>query len=98
MLMDAWADGLKYFLATHLIVRPRVITHFEPWMVMSFTEGSIGGDIERIDLDDLAAFYGKRPKVASADPDTEPRGSNGIAIAPKLTTDGGSLLLINPHT
>ena len=61
---------------------------------MSFTEGSIGGDIERIDLDQLEGFYGKKAKVASAEPDTEPRGSNGIAIAPKLTSDGGALLLI----
>jgi acyl-homoserine-lactone acylase len=28
----------------------------------------------------------------------ERQGSNGIAIAPKLTVDGSSLLLINPHT
>src|ERR671921_1215688 len=52
-LMDAWADGLNYFLATHPQVKPRALTRFEPWMVMSFTEGSIGGDIERIDLDQL---------------------------------------------
>ena len=97
-LMDAWADGLNYFLATHSNVRPRVLTRFEPWMIMSFTEGSIGGDIERIDLKQLADFYGKKPKVAFAAADIEPRGSNGIAIAPKLTSDGGSLLLINPHT
>ena len=97
-LMDAWADGLNYFLASHPNVHPRVLTHFEPWMAMSFTEGSIGGDIERIDLDQLEGFYGKKAKVASAEPDTEPRGSNGIAIAPKLTSDGGALLLINPHT
>jgi acyl-homoserine-lactone acylase len=98
-LMDAWADGLNYFLATHPEVKPRVIKRFEPWMALSFTEGSIGGDIERIDLDKLAAFYGGKPKLASAAPDTEPRGSNGIAIAPKITTPGtGALLLINPHT
>jgi acyl-homoserine-lactone acylase len=97
-LMNAWADGLNYFLATHPNVRPRVLRRFEPWMALSFTEGSIGGDIERIDLDKLQAFYTGKPKLASAAPDTEPRGSNGIAIAPKLTTDGGALLLINPHT
>lgn len=98
-LMDAWADGLNYFLATHPNVHPKVLTRFEPWMVMSFTEGSIGGDIEQIDLDKLAAFYGGRPpRVASASQDKADQGSNGIAIAPKLTADGGSLLLINPHT
>ncbi|HZC37094.1 MAG TPA: penicillin acylase family protein [Sphingomicrobium sp.] len=98
-LMDAWADGLNYFLATHPSVHPRVLTHFEPWMVMSFTEGSIGGDIERIDLNKLAAFYGgKPPRLASVAEDQADQGSNGLAIAPKLTSDGGTLLLINPHT
>src|SRR5207342_1034263 len=46
-LMNAWADGLNDYLATHPDVHPRVIHHFEPWMALSFTEGSIGGDIER---------------------------------------------------
>src|SRR6266403_4834327 len=46
-LMDAFADGLNYFLDKHPEVKPRVITHFEPWMALSFPEGSIGGDIER---------------------------------------------------
>jgi len=97
-LMDAWADGLNYFLATHPEVRPRVLTRFEPWMVMSFTEGSIGGDIEDIDLDQLKAFYSGQPIAAALPPRVERQGSNGIAIAPKLTADGGALLLINPHT
>lgn len=101
-LMTAWADGLNYYLATHPNVRPKVLTHFEPWMALSFTEGSIGGDIERISLNDLAAFYGKT-SVAVAEENVgpvprEPRGSNGIAIAPKNTVGGHALLLINPHT
>jgi acyl-homoserine-lactone acylase len=57
-LMDAWADGLNFYLATHPDVKPRVITKFEPWMALSFSEGSIGGDIERVNLRDLEAFYG----------------------------------------
>jgi acyl-homoserine-lactone acylase len=101
-LMNAWADGLNYYLATHPDVHPRVITHFEPWMALSFSEGSIGGDIERVSLKDLQAFYGKSTDaVAFVDPPSswaEPTGSNGIAIAPKLTADGHALLLINPHT
>ena len=57
-LMDAWSDGLNYFLSTHSAVHPKVIRHFEPWMALSFTEGSIGGDIETIDLKQLEKFYG----------------------------------------
>jgi acyl-homoserine-lactone acylase len=96
-LMGAWANGLNYYLATHPEVHPRVLTRFEPWMALSFTEGSIGGDIERADLTRLAAFYGER-HAALPPPDEEPRGSNGIAVAPALTRDGHALLLINPHT
>src|SRR2546423_12632255 len=47
-LMNGWADGLNYYLATHSSVTPRVIRRFEPWMALSFSEGSIGGDIARI--------------------------------------------------
>jgi acyl-homoserine-lactone acylase len=98
LLMDSWAAGLNYYLATHPQVKPRVLKRFEPWMALSFTEGSIGGDIERIDLQQLAQFYGDTTKVADAPLDPERRGSNGIAIAPALTKDGKALLLINPHT
>jgi len=97
-LMDAWADGLNYFLATHPDVHPRALTRFEPWMALSFTEGSIGGDIERIDLKQLEAFYSNKPIAAALAPRVERQGSNGIAIAPKITADGKALLLINPHT
>ncbi len=45
-LMTAWADGLNFYLAKNPQVKPRVITRFEPWMALSFSEGSIGGDIE----------------------------------------------------
>ncbi|MDE1939088.1 MAG: penicillin acylase family protein [Alphaproteobacteria bacterium] len=101
-LMNAWADGLNYYLATHTDVKPRVIRHFEPWMALSFTEGSIGGDIERVPLSQLQDFYGKQ-KLGMTDDERglvfhEPRGSNGIAIAPSDTKDGHALLLINPHT
>jgi len=101
-LMNAWADGLNFYLAKHPNVKPRVITHFEPWMALSFSEGSIGGDIERVMLSQLEDFYGNR-KLGMTDDERglifhEPRGSNGIAISPSDTRDGHALLLINPHT
>lgn len=101
-LMTGWADGLNYYLLTHPEVKPRVIKKFEPWMALSFSEGSIGGDIERVALKPLAAFYGQN-QLAMADTANpglfrEPSGSNGIAIAPANTVNGKALLLINPHT
>ena len=102
-LMDAWADGLNFYLHTHPEVKPRVLTRFEPWMPLTFSEGSIGGDIESISLDGLRAFYGDSAGPPSSTglteptPD-EPTGSNGFAIAPANTVNHRALLLINPHT
>ncbi len=105
-LMDAFADGANFYLYKHPEVKPRVIARFEPWMALSFSEGSIGGDIERVNLRDLQAFYGKNGKNLTAlipvedfdAPAPEPSGSNGIAIAPSNTVNHHALLLINPHT
>jgi len=101
-LMNAWADGLNFFLSKHSNVKPRVIQRFEPWMALSFTEGSIGGDIEQVNLDQLAMFYGKvvvseTPREKEDQP-AEPAGSNGVAVAPSNTAAHHALLLINPHT
>jgi acyl-homoserine lactone acylase PvdQ len=98
-LMSAYADGLNYYLHTHPKVKPRVLTRFEPWMALTFSEGSIGGDIEKVNLNQLEAFYGKKPATAEPVVDyTEPTGSNGIAIASSNTAGRHPLLLINPHT
>lgn len=111
-LAEAWADGINYYLATHPETRPMVLVRFAPWMVLSFTEGSIGGDIEKVNLKALQAFYdvpksatgisAARPGMANPEPEEwsepEPTGSNGFAIAPGNTVNHHALLLINPHT
>lgn len=102
-LMDAWADGLNFYLATHPAVRPKVLEHFEPWMTLAFSEGSIGWDIEEVSLADLEAFYGKAGPgpvrtVALRDTADGLGGSNGIALAGSVTRSKHALLLINPHT
>ncbi len=101
-LCVAWADALNLWLHDHPAVTPRVITRFEPWMALAFSEGSIGGDIESVSVGQLQGFYGGTP-VALSDVETgrvrpEPSGSNGFAIAPSHSVSGHALLLINPHT
>jgi acyl-homoserine lactone acylase PvdQ len=111
-LMNGWADGLNYYLHSHPEVKPRVITRFEPWMALSFSEGSIGGDIERVNLRTLERFYANVPTVAATGRGVddshaletglqtieEPTGSNGFAIAPQRSASKRALLWINPHT
>src|SRR6185503_5550112 len=76
-------------------------TQFEQWMAVTFSEGSIAGDIEKVNLNQLAQFYGNTT-IAEPSHDggeyVEPTGSNGAAIAPANTANHHSLLLINPHT
>ncbi len=102
-LMNAWADGLNFYLSKHPDVKPRVLTRFEPWMALTFSEGSIGGDIERINPRDLQAIYGDAAAAPvgtgeGGDADADATGSNGIAIAPANTVNHHALLFINPHT
>ncbi|MDA0680493.1 MAG: acylase [Proteobacteria bacterium] len=104
-LCDAYADGINYYLYSHPDVKPRLLTRFEPWMPMFFSEGSIGGDIESVDLDGIKALYGGmspletlRSNVVEDRELVEPKGSNGFAISGEHTKSGAAMLLINPHT
>jgi acyl-homoserine lactone acylase PvdQ len=104
-LCDAWADGLNYYLLTHPDVKPALLSRFEPWMPMYFSEGSIGGDIEQIPLERIARFYGGEDAgeaiAAARGIEAEfapPGGSNGFAISGERTKSGNAMLLINPHT
>ena len=100
-LMNAYADGLNYYLYMNPQVKPRVIRRFEPWMALTFSEGSIGGDIEKVNLRPLEEFYGRTVTAllpAESERSEETGGSNGFAIAPSNTAGHHALLLINPHT
>ena len=106
-LCQAFADGVNYYLHTHPEVKPRLLTRFEPWMPMYFSEGSIGGDIESVSTKRIKAFYEENKSLglnkyghSMVQPGilAEPKGSNGFAISGKLTASGNAMLLINPHT
>ncbi|MBD2756423.1 penicillin acylase family protein [Spirosoma validum] len=101
-LLDAFADGTNYYLYTHPEVKPKLLTRFQPWMPLIFSEGSIGGNISVISTERLKAFY-EHNKFTSLINDfdkyeREPVGSNGFAIAPSKSATKNAMLLINPHT
>lgn len=63
-LCNAFADGINYYLFTHPEVKPKLLTHFEPWMPMYFFEGSIGGDLESISTRNIQNLYDSLSSVS----------------------------------
>lgn len=100
-LLNSYADAINFYLYKHPEVKPALLTHFEPWFPLLWTDGSIGA-ISTADLTtgELKAFYsGNSNKVAYVEREKNVQtGSNGFAFSPSKTADGNAILYINPHT
>ncbi len=100
-LLNAFADGINYYLYTHPNVKPALLKRFHPWYPLTYTDGSISA-IQTSDLtaNDIKAFYeGLSIDVAKLYRSKEEKlsGSNGFAISSAKSKSGNALLYINPH-
>ncbi|WP_158730006.1 MULTISPECIES: penicillin acylase family protein [unclassified Flavobacterium] len=100
-LLNSYADGINYYLYKHPEVQPALLTHFEPWFPLLWTDGSIGAiSTAGLTTSELKSFYGSAgDKIAYVEREINVQtGSNGFAIAPSKTASGNTTLYINPHT
>jgi acyl-homoserine-lactone acylase len=104
-ILNAFADGVNYYLATHPNVHAKILDHFEPWFPLMYTDGSISAtQTGGLTLKDMKNMYPLKdiPSIAMLQSEKAAiketlNGSNGFAFAPSRTLSGNAMLYINPH-
>jgi acyl-homoserine-lactone acylase len=93
-LVDAYADGVNFYLATHPEAKPRLLQRVEPWYPLAFIRYNYfqngfarGLGIARGEFLTADAGLGRDDNI----------GSNGWVIGPSRSASGNALLFINPH-
>jgi acyl-homoserine lactone acylase PvdQ len=90
-IAEGYTAGLNHYLAKNPQVKPRLITHFEPWYMLAYERNVL-----------LEFMFGKshapRGKVREAIEGLQAAiGSNTWAIGPDRTRDHHAMLFANPH-
>lgn len=104
-ILNAFADGINFYLYKNPTVTPALLTRFQPWYPLLWTDGSIGaistGGVSINELKNLYSGNDDALTFQQADSnlfaDYKMTGSNGFAFSPSITESGHAILYINPH-
>jgi acyl-homoserine-lactone acylase len=97
-LLNAFADGVNYYLYKHPDVEPLLLKKFESWFPLLFTDGAyISFQTGGLLPTDVQELYLKNSSTSFVETKEELTGSNAFAIAPSRSETGKALLYINPH-
>lgn len=100
-ILNAYADGINYYLYKNPKTKPALLTRFQPWYPLLWTDGSIGAiSTGGISVKEIANFYTDREQDgigAVGYKEEILTGSNGFAFSPKITASSNAILYINPH-
>jgi acyl-homoserine lactone acylase PvdQ len=66
-LLDAFADGINYYLYKHPETKPLLLKRWEPWYALMFTDGSVSAtSLGGVKMDEIKNFYSKNMGAVSA--------------------------------
>lgn len=77
-LLQAFADGINYYMFKNPSVKPALLQHFEPWYQLMWTDGSIAAiQSGGLSVDELKNFYDGNPAPLALTGET--RGIYGVS-------------------